>query len=268
MSRKRNNNKSLLDICMLTAGRDDMFSKCVDALLPELKPEYRLFVFNNGHPSQTYNEIYRKIPDAFVKSSNNMSGFSDGANTSIRMGTSPLCLFITDDIFLHEGTIETLIRRMDEPDIALCGLKLLFPEDSPDPGRPAGKVQHVGHGINVNGEVTHPLIGWNPDNPKCNISRNVASVTGGVFMVRRHVFQKAGGFNPIYGRGYYEDTDLCLTIRAMGYRIFIDTEATATHCVGASYGLHKPPDLNLMQNQMVFRLRQAHNLSYDEWMFY
>ena len=84
-------------------------------------------------------------------------GYPGGANKAIYAGMSPLCLFVSDDIILHKGAVDTLIRRMDDPKIALCGLKLVFPTDSADPQLPAGKVQHVGHAMNIRGESLSSL---------------------------------------------------------------------------------------------------------------
>jgi GT2 family glycosyltransferase len=184
------------------------------------------------------------------------------------MGSSPLVLFVSDDIFLHEGTIDVLLKRMDDPSIGLCGLKLLFPTDDTDPNRPAGKVQHVGHAINLRGEVVHPLIGWSANNPKCCVSRDVIAVTGACFIVRRKVFQAAGGFNDIYGRGYFEDIDLAFTIKSMGHRVFIDADAIATHGVAMTYIARKDdpkPDLN--KNFGIFLQRWQGKQIWDEWKY-
>ena len=258
-------NKPILDIAILTAGRVDLFSKCVDAVLSQMSPEYRIHVHNNGHPSKEYEEIYKRLPeDAKIIRSNSMSGFSDGANKVIRGGSSPLILFITDDVILHEGAIETILSRMEDKSIGQCGLKLLFPLNSDDPTRPAGKVQHVGMASTVRGEMVHPLIGWSPENPKCNISREVLAVTGATFAIRREVFNRISGFNPVYGKGYYEDMDLSFSVRAMGYKVFVETEAVATHGVGQTFKDEKSPP-NVQQNRMIFQSRWVNRMAWSEW---
>lgn len=257
--------KTKLDIAILTAGRVDLFEKCVDALLPQLRPEHKVFVHNNGHPSKDYEEIYKKLPEGTkIIRSNQMSGFGDGANRAIRAGNSPLILFITDDIFIHPGAIEILMKRMEDTTIGQCGYKLLFPEDSTDPNRPAGRVQHIGMASNVTGDMIHPLIGWDKDNPKCNISREVLAVTGASFIIRRFVFNKTQGFDPIFGRGYYEDVDLSMKVRASGYKVFVDTTAVATHGVGQTFKDLKEP-VPMSQNRSIFKLRWAGAMPWSEW---
>lgn len=266
---KNKSNKPLLDIAIVTAGRVDLFNQCVDTLLPLLKPEYRVQVYNDGRPSPEYEEVYKKLPEgSVIKRSNQNQGFPVAANSAIRAGNAPLVLFVTDDIFIQPGAIETLIKRMDDPTIGMCGYKFLFPEDSTDPNRPAGKVQHVGLGINIKGDVIHPLIAWSSDNPKCNVSRDVPAVTGASFIVRRSVFNQARGFNTIYGRGYYEDADLCMTIRSLGYRVFIDTEALAYHGVGQTFAIHQDNPPNLRQNASIFQSRWLNKLEWSDWIYW
>lgn len=258
-------NNILLDIAILTAGRMDLLSKCIDHILPQKQNNYKIHVHNNGHPSKEYEEVYKKLPlGSKIIRSNQMSGFGDGANKVIRSGNAPLVLFVTDDIFINPGAIEILLRRMDDQSIGQCGYKFTFPLDSTDPTRPAGKVQHLGLASNIKGDPIHPLIGWSPENPKCCISREVLAVTGASFIIRRTVFNRVGGFDPVYGRGYFEDIDLSFKIRANGFRVFVDTDATATHGVGQTFKDLKEP-LPLYQNQMVFKSKWMQYTPWSEW---
>jgi GT2 family glycosyltransferase len=264
------NNKPILDIALITAGRSDLFERCVDAILPQMKDIYKIHVINNGHPSAHYEEIYKKLPEgSVIKRSNQNSGFGGGANSVIKSGSAPLVLFISDDIFIHEGVIDRLIRVMDDPTIGMSGYKFLFPKDSTDPNRPAGKVQHIGLGISVKGEVIHPCMGWSADNPKCNISRDVPAVTGASFIVRRSVFNKAGGFNPVYGKGYYEDVDLCMTITSLGFRVYIDTVSVAEHGVGQTFAtVEDKSTIPMQQNRQIFQNRWLGQLQWSDWTFW
>lgn len=259
------NKKPILDIAILTAGRVDLFEKCIDAILTQYQPNYQIHVHNNGFPSKEYEEVYKKLPEgSVIKRTNNNLGFGGGANIAINSGSAPLILFITDDIFIHPKAIDTLLKRMEDKTIGMCGYKLIFPEDSTETSRPAGKVQHIGLASQINGNIIHPLIGWNPDHPKCNISRDVIAVTGASFIIRRDIFRRAGGFDPVYGKGYYEDVDLSFTIRSLGFRIYIDTEATATHGVGQTFKTSHEP-INFQQNQDTFKSRWAKQMIWSEF---
>ncbi len=273
MSRKHKKTvHNQIDIALLTCGLVDLpvFKDCVEAIKREMASvPANFYVFFNGLPTeakQPFSEII-STTEATVRHSSERVGFSAGANRVIRMGSAPLVLFITDDIILHEGALKELTETMKEKAITLCGLKLVYPNSITDKNRPAGRVQHIGQAIDLHGEVTHPLLGWKPENKKCNISREVQSVTGGVFMVRRDAFKKANGFFEGYGLGYYEDVDLCMVLRAMGGRIYIETRAVADHYTNMSM-LRSGQTPPMYQNRMLFQMRHSGRLVHDSWTFW
>jgi len=155
---------------------------------------------------------------------------------------------------LHEGTLKKVVEDFKIDGVGVVGIKLLFPLNSTSPIRPAGRVQHIGLSLNINGEVTHPLISWSPTHPKTQVSRDVWAVTGACLSVRRDAFNKVGGFDKIYGRGTFEDVDLCLKVRQLGFRIYIDANAQAYHYVGASAEKRNEP-FPIMENKMIFQSR-------------
>ena len=274
MSRKRNKKKSGIDIALLSCGLvgEKIFRECVDAVVREAE-EYNanIYAYLNGAPKdekRVYEEILADHPQINVSQTTERFGFPAGANKAIKKGSAPLVLFITDDIILHPGALKSLVDRVESDDeIGLCGMKLIFPQDSADPSRPAGRIQHIGHAVDIRGEIVHPLIGWKPDNPKCNRSREVISVTGGVFLVRRDTFIRAGGFWEGYGLGYFEDVDLNLNIRNLGRKIWIETDAVGTHYTNTSMlKADSPP--NMEGNKMIFRMRNAQRLVNDNWTFW
>lgn len=276
MSKKNRNRNpvkhTLVDICLLTAGAIDpnIFRECVESIKHEMASvESQFLIFRNGDEPETrkqYDEIIGTSGARVGRSSQDL-GFPSGANKAIRLGSSPLVLFISDDVVLHAGALNALVRRMDNPDIGLCGMKLIFPEDSMDKGRPAGRVQHVGHGIDIRGNITHPLLGWSPNHPKCNVTRECSSVTGAAFMVRRSAFNKVNGFFEGYGRGYFEDVDLCFSIRQLGLKVYIDTQAVGTHHTGSTFVKRQQP-VPMEVNRMTLIARKGRLMVQDNWTYW
>jgi len=235
---------AIMDVVVTTAGRFDLLEKCLDAVYREsLKSPVNLILIDNGsNPEERINNQHlfewrqkeNRIVEFKTKRLVQNVGFPKAAHEGARMGHAPLIMFLSDDVELHEDAIDKVLRRMDDPSIGIVGIKLIFPPTSSSPMRPAGKVQHVGMALNIRGEPIHPLIGWSPDNPKTCISRDVWAVTGACLTIRRSLYEKVGGFNPMYGRGTFEDMDLNMSVRQLGSRIFVDTSATAYHYVGAT----------------------------------
>jgi GT2 family glycosyltransferase len=116
----------------------------------------------------------------------------------------------------------------------------------------------------IRGDMVHPLMGWNADNPKCNISREVLAVTGASFIVRRSVFQRVRGFDPVYSLGYFEDMDLCFSIRFKeGRRIYITTDAVATH--GVAQTMKNEQSTPMQKNQTTFKSRWVSFMPWSDW---
>jgi len=59
-------------------------------------------------------------------------------------------------------------------------------------------------------------------------------VSGGALMVRRNVFEQAGKFDENYFM-YFEDVDLCLQVKKLGYKIAVNPLAKIFHEGGKSF---------------------------------
>ena len=59
---------------------------------------------------------------------------------------------------------------------------------------------------------------------------------GYAFLIRRSIFQEIGGFDPIFGRGYYEDIDLGRRIYERNWCIGVYPGSSIYHKGGGSFG--------------------------------
>ena len=97
------------------------------------------------------------------------------------------------------------------PDFSVVGPKLLYAD---------GNLQHAGmyffrlpNGVFQN---MHYYKGYGRDFGPANIAREVPAVTGAVMALKRSSFLGVGSFTTDYVIGDYEDSDLCLKLRARG----------------------------------------------------
>jgi GT2 family glycosyltransferase/ADP-heptose:LPS heptosyltransferase len=54
-------------------------------------------------------------------------------------------------------------------------------------------------------------------------------VTGCCFAIAKKLFEYVGGFNPNYRIGYWEDTELCMTVKELGYKILFQPNSKIYH---------------------------------------
>lgn len=259
-----------------------MLDKCLNAIYREAQTvNLGLFILDNNSPAEERihnNHLFEYHPEndpnhgivEFRTSRYTQTvGFPQGNNDMTKMGRAPLILFLNDDVELHDGALSKIVETFKEPSYGVVGMKLIFSPAANTPGRPAGKVQHVGWEMNVQGSPIHPLVGWSPEHPKTCISRECFAVTGAALTIRRSLFNKIGGFATIYGMGTWEDVELCIRTRMEGFKVFINAEATGYHYTGATQEKNRV-SYPLQNNQMIFQARwsQSGLLSWGEWMYW
>lgn len=265
-----------IDVVVTTAGRFDVLETCLNAVYREAQTTpISLTIIDNASPAEERiqnNNLFDywvdKDPSGnvtfFTKRLQQNVGFPGSANEGAKVGKSSLIMFLSDDVELHEGTLKKVVDDFQLiENVGIVGIKLMFPPTSVSPIRPAGKVQHIGLSLNINGEVTHPLVGWSPTHDKTRISRDAWAVTGACLTIRRDLFTKVGGFDRIFGKGTFEDVDLCLKVRQLGFRIYMDADAQAYHYVGATAEKRNEP-FPLQENRMIFQSRWM-NTQFAVW---
>ena len=270
--RKRKQNRTPpiiadLDIVIPVYGRFDMLERCLASIPEATKSSYKITIYDDNSPDKEEADAFYKqfVTDRMVKviRGKKSKGFPGACNTGVSAGHAPLVFLLNSDVVLSKGSLDIMIEDMKDQSIGVVGMKLLFPDDSIDAIRPAGKIQHVGLFTNVFGDIVHSFIGWSPDNPRPNAIHEAYAVTGAALLTRRALWRKVGGLFTGYGRGTYEDVEYCLTIRALGYKIIVEIDAVATHYVGASASQNAP--FNLRANKNIFMSRWARTLKYTDW---
>jgi len=267
--RTRKKKKHLLDIIVLAYDVFPLLEQCINSI-PEACEgiSYRVILFDNGSTDKRAKQAYYKSiesrKDVSVYYTDKNLGFPEGNNRAVKKGSAPLVLLLNSDVVLLPGSITELVGSMDDEKVGIAGMKLLFPEDSVDDARPAGKVQHIGMTTDIGGNVYHVMIGWSADHPKVNATKDVYFVTGAALLIRRSLWDVAKGFPPEFGKGTWEDIHLCMVVRDLGYNIVVNPKAVGYHHVGSAAIAHKEP-FPIQQNRQIFLQRWGSKLVYDEW---
>lgn len=267
-----------VDIVIPVYNRFDILQRCLDAIPAAMGriPYSVSLIDNNSNPNDAkgfYAQFKNtNAQDMIIRTKRNKEnfGFPAACNQGARMGTATLIFFLNSDVILDPGSVEKMVSTVfDNTKVGVVGMKLVFPDDVVDMGlnpniRPANKIQHVGLFTNVRAEFVHVFSGWSEDNPRPNAIREAHAVTGAALLVRRQLFNQAGGFWEGYGLGTWEDVDLCMAVRKMGYNVLVNTKARGVHYTGATaekYNIQYP----MNQNHQMFLGRWQSNLVYSEY---
>lgn len=138
--------------------------------------------------------------------------FSHMCNLGAKEAKGNLLLFLNDDIeAVRCGWMEELVDKAQREWTGAVGIKLLYPEST--------RIQHTGV-VNIVLGPVHKLQ-YQDDNGCYYDGRNQGvwnylAVTGACLMIRREVFEEAGGFQEDL-RVAFNDVDLCFTLYELGY---------------------------------------------------
>jgi GT2 family glycosyltransferase len=154
------------------------------------------------------------------------------ANHGAAEAHGEVLLFLNNDVLGERpGWMRAMLEHAMRPSIGAVGAQLRYPD---------GTLQHTGHVLGLlGGPANHVMRGLPPDSPGylgwAVATRNWSALTGACMMLRRAVFEQAGGFDESLGVAC-NDVDLCLRLGARGYRHVVVPEAVLQHAESASRG--------------------------------
>ena len=152
-----------------------------------------------------------------------------------RMAETEHVVLMNDDVLpLDPAWLAALLTFSMDQNVGGAGARLIFDD---------GTLQHAGIAP-LMGAAVHPWLG-SPASRKLYgdwplVHRDWSMVTGAVFATRRSVLDQVGGFDERFTLEF-NDVDLCLRLRALGYRIAYTPHAELRHTEKASRGDTSPP---------------------------
>lgn len=162
-------------------------------------------------------------------------GYAAANNAGAALARGRHLLLLNSDVIPERpGWLRPLVETLEaDPQIGAVGPKLLFDDQS---------LQHAGlyFGRDLKGDWLnlHYHKGLPRDYPPANTACPVPGVTGAALLVRRSLFERVGGLTEDYIIGDYEDSDLCLKLRACGAEIVYQPAAELYHLERRSISQH------------------------------
>lgn len=197
------------------------------------------------------------------------TGYGKSVNDAAHLGKAPFILILNSDILLLPESIKFMIDHMrGAQEVGITFPKLLFFPNSPQSHKPAGKIQHCGIVFDINGNPYHNMIGWEADHPFVNSVKDYNACTGACFIIRRKIWEKLNGYDLSYGKGYFEDVDLCLKVRLEKYLIRYLPMSVGYHFTNAStdkFGVEAFGDI-INRNNYIFKQKWEKRIPYDEFI--
>jgi GT2 family glycosyltransferase len=154
------------------------------------------------------------------------NNYSEGLNLASKAARSEYLVYLNNDTVVDSGFIQPLVQSIDSrKDIGVVQCKLL---DSRNPER----IDSLGERINFLG-YHKSLNTGEPDGQEPDGPFEVPCANGSAFMIRKKLLLALGGFDNEYYSGY-EDVDLSLGVRSLGYIVLSDPRSVVYHARGTT----------------------------------
>jgi GT2 family glycosyltransferase len=247
-----------------TRDRADLLARCIVGLLyrtdyPHLEV---IIIDNDSQEAGTLSlfQMLRKDHRVRVVPVPGPFNFSALNNAGVRAATGTVMVMVNNDIdVIDDSWLREMVSHAIRPDVGAVGAKLIYGDNHI---QHAGIVLGVGRyngGPGIAGHFGHSAEGDDAGYlGQFVLTREVSAVTGACLAFRQEVWAAVGGLNETDLPVAYNDVDLCLRIRAHGWRIIWTPFAELYHLESASRASDETPD------RRARAAREAHYMR-DRW---
>lgn len=271
-------NASITDVSIIIPSKDhpDILFRCLHSLIERTKSQYvyEIIIVDNGSNEENRQRITKELeclnedPERrgrlFYLYQPMEFNFSAMCNLGAGKAQGNLFLFLNDDMEIIEPDwLDKMAQKAQLPYVGGVGVKLLYPDST--------VIQHAGI-TNLRVGPAHKLqflddreIYYHGMNRGIH---NMLAATGACLMMRRLVFEEAGGF-PTELAVAFNDVDLCYTIYENGYYNVVRNDVTLYHHESLSRGKDgesKEKQLRLLREKDL--LYERHQELYGQDPFY
>lgn len=228
-------------IIIPTRNRRDLLEPCVNSLERTIDGNHADIIIVDHESSDSATLAYlRRVQERHRvlrhQGPFNFSAIINGAVARTAGEYTHYLLLNNDTEAISWGWLEHMMGYAQRPDVGVVSALLLYPN---------GTVQDAGVHVGAyfracdahNGVPAFAADGTRLPGPDGVLlaAREQSAATGACMLIRADVFTEAGGFDERIAVGF-GDVDLCLRVRANGYRIIFDPQAVFIHHESATRG--------------------------------
>ena len=186
--------------------------------------------------------------------------FSRLCNAGAASARGEVLVFLNNDMTVHRRDwLLQLVAQATQPDVGVVGAHLLYPD---------GSVQHAGVVLGIQGVAAHRLSDGDVGPAGAiGVTRETVAVTGACLAVRRPVFERLGGFDPVL-RVAFNDVALCIAAHNAGLRNICVGEPLFLHHESKSRGFDDTPHKRRRNAREAIYVRERHRALFRDDPFY
>jgi GT2 family glycosyltransferase len=222
-----------ISIIIPTKDRIDLLRRCIESIQNRSSYDnYEIILVDNMSQEDETAAYLDGLGKSYrIIKFNEKFNYSKLNNYAAKFARGEHLLFLNNDIeVLNSDWLEAMLEQSQRDEIGCVGAKLLYPDR---------KIQHVGVVVGWGGRAEH-IYKWSHSNDIGYMGhfvsiRNYSAVTAACMMLRKSIFNEAGGFDESYEIGF-GDVDLCLRVRELGYENLFTPYAELLHYESATRG--------------------------------
>jgi GT2 family glycosyltransferase/2-polyprenyl-3-methyl-5-hydroxy-6-metoxy-1,4-benzoquinol methylase len=241
-----------------TRNQHDLLKTCVESILEKTAySAYDILVVDNGSDDAPTLEYLERIQrqHAHVSVLHDPSPFNYSAinNRAVQHAKGDIVGLVNNDIeAINPHWLTEMVSLVVREDVGCVGAKLYYPNDT---------IQHAGVVMGQGGIAGHVHSLFPRAHPgyqqRLMHRQSYSAVTAAVLLVRKAVYQQAGGLDAVNLGIGYNDIDFCMRVKELGYTNLWTPYAELYHHESASRGKEDSPEklarFNQERNYMLAR---------------
>lgn len=230
---------------------------------------FEIVVVDNASVDGSVDFLKNKFPSVKIVESEENLGFGRGNNLGVKEYPNfEAYLFLNNDVSVPKDWLGKLVETLlGKKDAGAVGPKILYSKEKL--GNDSRVINSAGIYVDKH-FMPYDRYDKEGDNTKFTVVEEVDAIMGGAFLIRGDVFEKTGGFNPNMFL-YYEDIDLSLRVRDLGFKIYYNGNAEVYHDHMASskkLGMRKRNIMNMQNRFRSIKNRKGFFVAIRETIWY
>ena len=219
-----------------------MLQTCLESILSKTSyPNFEVLIVDNNSDDPETKTLLRELANqkhVTIITDTRPFNFSVINNQAAKSAKGEYICFLNDDTeVISPDWLSEMMSHAMQPMVGAVGAKLWYPDD---------RLQHGGVILGIGGVAghSHKYLGKNDVSyfNRANLIQEFSAVTAACMLVQKKIFVEAGGFDEKNLSIAFNDVDLCLKIKTLGYRIVWTPFAELYHHESISRGNDFDPD--------------------------
>jgi glycosyltransferase involved in cell wall biosynthesis len=223
--------KPLVTVIVAAFNGEKYLREALDSVFAQDFDAYEVVLVDDGSEDRTA-EIARSFPLRYIRQPN--QGLPAARNTGLRAAQGELIAFLDDDDVLLSNKLGLQARHLLE---------------NPDTGCVLGRCEWIFEGIDPPNLKRDPIFG------------ELGGIQFVTAMIRRHVLDQLGGFDPTYR--YAEDRDLFVRMREQGVKIEVLPDVVLHKRLHGSNMTLNPPESHPLLRSLKEKLDRERSARSD-----